>query len=54
MNAVEIVIVVLLCAAVFLALRHLYRSRKQGCSCGCSGGCAGGCAACGEKSTKKK
>ena len=44
-NLANIVIVFLLLAAVFLALRHIVRSRRSGkCSCGCSdcGGC-GGC-----------
>ena len=41
MSIIEIAIVAVLFAAVFLALRRIFRMRKRGCSCGCAecGGC---------------
>ncbi len=39
MNAADLVLLVLLAAAVFFALRHIRRMRKSGCACGNAGGC---------------
>ncbi len=34
----DILLIVIIAVALFLALRHLIRSRKQGkCACGCDG-----------------
>ena len=45
MNVIDLILVLILAAVVFLAVRKLVRDRKSGktCSCGCSGctGCAG-------------
>ena len=45
MNVIDLILVLILAAVVFLAVRKLVRDRKGGktCSCGCSGctGCAG-------------
>ena len=43
MSIIEIAIVAVLFAFVFLALRRIVRMRKRGCSCGCAecGGCCG-------------
>lgn len=39
MNPFDILLIVLLAGVVLLAIRRLYRKRKQGggCGCGCSG-----------------
>lgn len=45
MNVIDLILVLILAAVVFLAVRKLVRDRRSGkaCSCGCSGctGCAG-------------
>ena len=46
MNAADLILLVLLAAAVFFALRHIRKIRKSGCSCGNAGGCTGDCASC--------
>lgn len=46
MNAADLILLVLLAAAVFFALRHIRRMRKSGCACGNAGGCTGDCASC--------
>lgn len=45
MNAIDIILLALVAAAVFFAGRHVWRRRGKGC-CGECGSCAG-CAACG-------
>ena len=37
MKPIDILLLILLAAAVFLAVRSIHRTRKQGCGCGCAG-----------------
>lgn len=43
MNGLSVVLTVALAAAAAVAVRHLFRHRKDGGSCGC---CTGNCASC--------
>ena len=52
MNLWDVLILVLVAAAVFLAWKTLRgKTKSGGCSCGC-GGCTQECAACREKQEK--
>ena len=51
MNPVDILLIVILAAAVALALRRVVKNRRKGCSCGCEG-CSGSCPAQQNKSQK--
>ena len=50
MNALDILLLVLIAAAVVLALRKIHRDRRSGKGClSCGGDCAGCSLACGQK-----
>ena len=52
MNPVDILLIVILAAAVALALRRVVKNRRRGgCSCGCEG-CSGSCPAQQNKTQK--
>lgn len=40
MNPVDILLLVLIAAAVILAVRSVYRAKKSGKSCSCGGDCS--------------
>lgn len=52
MNPADIVIILLLAAALGFALRQIIK-KKGGCSCGC-GSCSGNCGACQSACKKRK
>lgn len=54
MSWIDILIIALVCVAVFFAIRKIVKNRKEGAGCSCSSGCSGGCAGCGNQKKEQQ